>query len=229
MKIYKEQSLGDIVTNYPSTVKIMNKYKFDYCCGGDQTLEDTVRITQLDINIILNELNITAKSANKRDNQKWSEKSLSEVIDYILDNHHTFMKEALVELNELVLKILKVHYHTNGDTLIIVHKLFGELKTELEAHLIKEEENLFPLIKKYEKTNENDDKANILQIIKNTEYEHDVAGDLFKELEEITNDFTPPIDACYSFKRTYELLDLLEKDTFNHIHMENSILFKKLN
>ncbi|MBC7960650.1 MAG: hemerythrin domain-containing protein, partial [Vallitaleaceae bacterium] len=56
--------------------------------------------------------------------------------------------------------------------------------------------------------------------------EHDEVGDLLKEIERITDDFTPPTNACFSFRRTYELLDALEKDIFNHIHMENSILFE---
>lgn len=52
------------------------------------------------------------------------------------------------------------------------------------------------------------------------------AGDIFNELEVLTNDFTTPEDACYSYMRTYELLDALEKDTFNHIHVETVLYLK---
>lgn len=225
-----KSTLGDIVANYPSTTEVMNKYKLDYCCGGKDTLEKALSLIGTEASIIMNELedSINNNLKNNSSFKNWKEESLSNVIAYILDKHHTFMKKTLNELNELVFKILKVHYETDGEILLKVHQLFGTLKTELEAHLVKEEENLFPLIIEYEKSKDSDLRNKILDFINDTEEEHDAAGDLFKELEIITKDFKPPIDACYSYKRTYELLEHLEKDTFNHIHMENSILFEML-
>ncbi len=64
--------------------------------------------------------------------------------------------------------------------------------------------------------------------INDMEEEHDAAGNLFKEIEHVTNDFTAPEDACRTYKRTFDLLGALQKDTFNHIHLENSVLFLKL-
>lgn len=223
-------TLGDIVANYPRTIEVMNKYKLDYCCGGKDTLEKALTEINIDVNVVLKELEtvISHYHDNNETVKNWKEESLTDIIDYILEKHHTFMKKTLSELNELVFKILKVHYDTDGETLLKVHQLFGSLKTELEAHLVKEEENLFPLIKEYEQSKDEALRNKILNFINNTEDEHDAAGDLFKALEGVTNDFTPPIDACYSYRRTYELLDHLEKDTFNHIHMENSILFEML-
>jgi len=225
MKIKIKSTLGEIVSAYPNTVKVMNKYKIDYCCGGKDILEDAMGELGLDRNAVVDQMEYEATRTNTVDVKDWSKQSLSEVIDYIINKHHTFMNETLTELNVLVPKILKVHYKTDGENLLVVHKLFGTLKAELEAHLIKEEENLFPLIKQYEATKNDEYKEAIYKFIKDTEDEHDAAGDLFKALEAATNDFTAPSNACYSYKRAFELLDALEKDTFNHIHMENSILF----
>lgn len=47
---------------------------------------------------------------------------------------------------------IKSSFGHHGEELLKVHRLFGLLKIELEEHLIKEEENLFPLIKEYEVT-----------------------------------------------------------------------------
>jgi iron-sulfur cluster repair protein YtfE (RIC family) len=41
-----------------------------------------------------------------------------EVIDYILDTHHTFMREVLDEHNSLVFKVLKVHFKGHGDPMV---------------------------------------------------------------------------------------------------------------
>lgn len=225
MKIDVKNTLGDIVAAYPNTVKVMNKYKFDYCCGGKDTLEQTISKASLNSDVVVSELEEQTGLVDNQVVVDWKRKSLSQIVDYILDNHHTFMKETLEELNVLMFRILKVHYKTDGESLLKIHKLFGTLKTEMEEHLVKEEENLFPLIVEYEATKNEATKQAILKFIADTEDEHDAAGDLFKALEEETNDFTAPEHACYSYKRTFELLDALEKDTFNHIHMENSILF----
>ncbi len=220
-------SLGEIVKAFPGTVPTFNKYKLDYCCGGKDTLKTAAEALQLNADSILNEINIiiTESGTSKNKDIDWDKESTGSIIDYILNKHHVFMKEALAELNFLMFKILKVHFKTEGETLLQVHKLFGDLKTEMEAHLVKEEENLFPMIIEYERSKNPELKNKISSYIKETESEHDTAGDVFKELEKVTNDYTAPEDACPTYIRTYKLLDALEKDTFNHIHLENTILF----
>lgn len=225
MQISTKTTLGEIVSLYPNTAKVMNKYKIDYCYRGKDTLYKALGNLSLDTGTVVSELESQAALTKYEDIINWKNESLSKIIDYILDTHHKFMREALEEINYLMFKILKVHYNTNGESLLVIHKLFGSLKTELEAHLVKEEENLFPLIKAYEKNKSTDIKNSIIKFILDTENEHDAAGDLFKALEAATNDFSPPENACTSYVRTFKLLDALEKDAFKHIHLENSVLF----
>jgi regulator of cell morphogenesis and NO signaling len=224
------KSLGEIVTAYPATVPELNKYKLDYCCGGKDTLGDAVKNLKLNEQSVLNDLEKAVVKAIESDKvtKDWSDASMSDIISHILNTHHVFMKETLSELNNLMFKILKVHFKTDGEILLQVHHLFGNLKTELEAHLVKEEENLFPMIIEYEKSKNDSLKSQILKFIDETESEHDTAGDVLKELARITGDYTAPENACGSYRRTYYLLNDLEKDTFNHIHLENTVLFGKL-
>ncbi|MBF9017421.1 MULTISPECIES: iron-sulfur cluster repair di-iron protein [unclassified Oceanispirochaeta] len=224
------KSLGEIVTAYPSTVPELSRYKLDYCCGGKDTLAEALKNMNLNEQAVINDLEKAVEQAIESDKvtRDWSGASMSTIISHILNTHHVFMKEALAELNNLMFKILKVHFKTDGETLLQVHHLFGNLKTELEAHLVKEEENLFPMIIEYEKNNSDSLKSQILKFIEETESEHDTAGDVFKELAKITGDYTAPSNACGSYRRTYYLLNDLEKDTFNHIHLENTVLFGKL-
>lgn len=60
------------------------------------------------------------------------------------------------------------------------------------------------------------------------EEEHDVTGDILKEMREIANDYTLPAHACDTYRVTYARLEQLEQETFAHVHLENNILFKKL-
>jgi len=150
----------------------------------------------------------------------------SELIDYIVITHHGFLKRTLPEVSELTAKILRVH-GPNHSELFKVHKLFNNLKTELEQHLIKEEEILFPLLKEYEGSTSAELPERISKVMKELEEEHEGAGGVLKELRKITQDYKVPEDGCSTFGLTYNKIQELESDLFQHIHLENNILFKR--
>ena len=59
------------------------------------------------------------------------------------------------------------------------------------------------------------------------EDEHENAGDIFKRIAELSNDYTPPEEACNTFRALYSKLEEFEQDLHHHIHLENNILFPK--
>lgn len=153
--------------------------------------------------------------------------SHSELIDYIVSTHHVFVKRILPELSELTTKILRVHGPSHSD-LFKVHKLFHNLKTELEQHLIKEEEILFPMIKEYDEKSSAELLDRINTVMKETEDEHETAGGVLKELRKVTQEYNVPEDGCITYCKTFDKLQELEADLFQHIHLENNILFPRL-
>lgn len=221
------QKLGEIVSIFPGSSKIFNELKIDYCCGGHDTLGAALMEKGLEVNKIVEVLNNQYNEFISSDTEykDWRKESPTTLINHIEEKHHNFTKKELKEIDALLFKVLKVHFSHHSEELLKVHRLFGNLKIELEEHLVKEEENLFPLIKAYEKTKEVKYKAAIEKFIKETEDEHDAAGDILKELEVITRDFTAPEGACTTFKLVYDKLHGLEKDLFIHIYLENSVLF----
>lgn len=151
-----------------------------------------------------------------------------DLIDYIVNTHHIFLKNTLPEVSELSAKILRVH-GPNHNELFKVHRLFSNLKTELDQHLIKEEEILFPLIKEYDVNQSSELLEKINTVMKETEDEHEGAGDILKALRKITEDYKVPDDGCTTFRLTYSKIQEIESDLFQHIHLENNILFKRFN
>ena len=93
----------------------------------------------------------------------------------------------------------------------------------------KEENILFPLIKALEAGNikELDPNASVKYPIEMMEAEHTEEGDRFMRIRELTNDYTPPADACNTYKLTYYKLKEFNEDLEQHIHLENNILFPK--
>lgn len=227
-----DDKVGDIVTEFPGAAEILQNNKIDFCCGGDRKFKTAVQedLTEVDPQLIIDEINDNYSEKREEYEQLEDPKNLSqaELIDYIVDKHHSFLDQKLPQISELTTKILRAHRENHGDLLKKVHRLFNSLKLELEEHLIKEEEDIFPLIKKYSKMEADEEKEELLNYILELEGEHDTAGDIVKKLREITADYQLPEDSCASFKLTYQLLEDLEADLFQHIHLENNILFKRL-
>lgn len=226
-----DQEIGKIAVIFPKATDIFMEYEIDFCCGGDRTLDEALKDQNIYKEEIMDRLNVAYDKFKKTVNDvtDWRTASFSNLIDYIVQKHHTFMKEELPITSELINKILKVHFIDNGELLTRLHKLFNDLKSDIEMHLIKEEEALFPLIKEYEKNSSEDTLVKALIVMHETENEHDNAGDILKEIRKITNGYSAPKTGCNSFKRTYEKLEAIESDLFQHIHLENNILFNRLN
>lgn len=228
--INAKQKLGEVVSIFPGASRIFNDVKIDYCCGGHDTLGKALREKGIDLDEFMQKLNEEYEKFMESNEEyiDWRNEKPVNLMKNILDTHHEYTKRELKEIDALLSKILKVHFSHHGEELLKVHRLFGLLKIELEEHLIKEEENLFPLIEEYQLTKDENLKKEIDKFIKETENEHDEAGDILKELEKITRDFKAPEGACTSYRLAYDKIHNLEKDLFIHIYKENSVLFEMI-
>ncbi len=219
-------SLAEVVKEFPGATELFNEYKLDYCCGGKQLLKEALSEFNLNEDQVISRLNDEQEQyeANKKSklNTNLYSFNTSDLIDAIEENHHFDERKLLYELDELVNKILIVHYDHHKEDLIKIHDLFAELKKELEKHFVKEEQIVFPLMKKAGM-----DREELNSLIEELKAEHDAAGEIIKELLHVTNDFIVPDGVCPTYILTYEKLKTLVNDIFLHIYTETSILFKK--
>ena len=224
-----DQSVGEIVSIMPGASEIFKKYRIDFCCGGDRLLNEVIRENNLDEGEVLKKLNEAFKASEKikKGSKDFRKMTPVELIEYIENTHHVYVKKLLPELSELTLKIMTVH-GAKHVVLFRVHELFSMLKAELERHLVREEEVLFPLIKEYGSDPNIELLARINKVRSDLEDEHEGAGNILKELRKITEDYKVPKDGCNTYYATFERIKELEADLFQHIHLENNILFKKI-
>ena len=227
--IRKDYSLGEVVTVYPAVVKKFNDMELDYCCGGNKSLELALKEKGVDVDKFVEDLNKEFKEFKFENSQyvDWREKSSEELISHIVETHHGETFRLLKEIDPLMVKVFRVHFSHDPELLMKVHSLFGKLKCELEEHLLKEENILFPLMIKYDQAKDKEEKKEIEEDIRIIVNEHEAAGDILKELAEVTDDYKVPEWGCISFKLLYNYLHDLEKDLFIHIHKENNILFPR--
>ncbi len=220
--IDKTTPLGDLVTYYPDITSRLNQMHIDYCCQGDRTLEEA---GLLDPFIEETQKAYASYLINPDRKVNVAELSDDDLIDLILEVHHIPERALWKELDPLINKILLVHYRHGKDHLMALHRAFSELKMDLEAHFAIEERELFPLMRKTDKSAS--DLTEIKAIIESLENDHDGAGVLIKKIIKETQDFQAPDYACPTMKAVYQKLHDLSDDIFLHIAKENSVLFKR--
>jgi regulator of cell morphogenesis and NO signaling len=149
-----------------------------------------------------------------------------------VEKHHTFTRQELARLEALLVKVCGVHGQ-NHPELFRIQEQFQELNRDLEPHMLKEERVLFPYIIQMEEAAKNN-RPNVVppfgtvrNPVKVMMAEHDAAGDILREMRELSSDYTVPEDACISYQTLYGALAALEADLHQHIHLENNILFPR--
>ncbi len=223
--ITKEMTLADVVKEHPNTIGFLNGLHLDYCCGGHDPIAQAIAAKGMDVDQFLADLNrVAARPSAQRDAhediESFKNLTVSEMLDDLEATHHVTDRKLMAEAEQLLNKILVVHYPHHGEMLTKLHHLYAGLKAELEEHFAKEERLVFPLMREHV----HPDKATV-DYVDALVNEHTNAGDIIKEIQELTENFTPPADACPTFQHTYKVLEELFDDIFIHIFKENSIAF----
>jgi len=215
-------TLAALVTANPATARILERHQLDYCCGGSRSLEQACAERQLDPATVLAELEGVQPAAAP----DWTTMGPAALVDHIESTHHRFLHEELPRLAALTDKVVDVH-GTRHPELHDVQISFRALRDDLEPHLLKEEQVLFPMIRELAgaTTAPTFHCGTLANPIRMMLLEHDGAGELLAELREITTGYEPPADACASYGALYRGLAEVEADTHLHVHKENNVLF----
>ena len=225
--ITENSLVKDIVNELPKTSDVFKKNRIDFCCGGNIPLSQAVHQNDLNMDSLLEELKVVFEKYEnaEKDVEVWTDSDSNTIIDHVISNYHRVSEEELKNLSPYVTKVSRVH-GDNHPELLKVNELFYEFKKELIEHMEKEEAIVFPLIKQLaDGTVENREEA--INMIVELEKEHDHAGEILRQIREVTADFELPLDACGTYRLVYARLEALEGLTFMHVHLENNILFPR--
>lgn len=223
--------LSNFVSENFRYAQVFEDYGLDFCCNGNRPLKDACAEKGIDIGKVLKSLQNTGESQAGADHN-FAEWDMSFLIDYIINVHHSYVKKSMPNVQAHFNKIAEVHGE-NHPELKKMKDLFADLSDELEAHMEKEEKILFPVIKHLEELQKNGGTLeempfeSVKDPISMMESEHDTAGEILKEMRELSSGYKVPEDGCSTYEITYKEVDDFEKDLHKHIHLENNILFPK--
>ncbi len=230
MQINEQSIIGEIVAKDYRSASVFKDNGIDFCCNGNRSIADACNAKSINTQNLINDLQqvMVDESVGAIDFNAWS---LDLLADYIEKKHHRYVKNKSQEILPYLQKIVKVHGDRHPE-LLAIEQLFIASVHELNEHMQKEEQVLFPHIRNMVEAQQEGRKiaipfGTVQNPIAMMMQEHDVEGRRFEKISALTNDYTAPSDACNTYRITFALLKEFEQDLHLHIHLENNILFPK--
>lgn len=231
MNITSNNEVGEVVTLDYRTAAVFKSYGIDFCCKGNRSIAEVCENRKIEEKVLMDNLNSVLKKQENSaiDYQSWP---LDLLADYVEKKHHRYVEQQSVVLKQYLNKLCKVHGSEHPE-LFEITEHFVASAGELAMHMKKEELVLFPFIKKMVKAEmamenlESPHFGSVKNPVEMMMHEHDAEGERFRKIEALSSGYTPPADACNTYRVTYALLQEFEQDLHLHIHLENNILFPK--
>ena len=229
--ITDHSTVGEIVAKDYRTASVFQSRDIDFCCNGGRTVKEACDLKHVDVKTLLADIEhiMQEQRTDTPDFQSWP---LDLLADYIEKVHHRYVENTIPVLRQYLAKVCHVHGKLHPE-LYDISKQFLAAADELTSHMQKEEKVLFPYIRKLVQASlGNKDMARppfgtVLHPITMMMQEHDIEGERFRKITQLSDHYMVPADACNTYRVTYATLKAFEEDLHRHIHLENNILFPK--
>jgi regulator of cell morphogenesis and NO signaling len=218
-----QMTLGALVSANPELAREFERRGLDYCCGGGRTLADACLGLGLDPAVTASELGAASTPGTSA---AWSAMGPADLVDHLEATHHRFLWDEMPRLSALVAKVVSVHGARHPE-LHAIATCYEAIRADLEPHMSKEEQVLFPMIRELSSAPSAPPVAwkTLRNPISVMLREHDQVGELLAELRRLSNGYEAPADGCASYVTCFAALAELEANTHLHIHKENNLLF----
>lgn len=159
--------------------------------------------------------------------------TLKELVEHIVGTHHAYLKRELPELEAVISEILRSDHAQQHQSLAAFHAAFRQFRREIENHLRKEEEVLFPILTGMETAVQaglappRQAFGSVSNPIAFMEQEHKLAEQQLDKMRELTGNYACPSEASEPFRVLCSRMKVLEEDLAVHSGLEDRILFPK--
>lgn len=212
-----DESVGQLARSIPGATAVFHKYQIDFCCNGKHSLREAAAARAQDAQSLAEELQALAPASEEPDATRLSD---VELIEHILTRYHDVHRQQLPELIRLAQRVELVHAgHPECPSGLAAHLV--AMQADLESHMRKEEQILFPMISR--------GMAGLaVQPVSMMRHEHLDHGQSLARIGQLTHGIGLPRGACNTWRALYVGLSALQTDLMDHIHLENNILFDRI-
>jgi regulator of cell morphogenesis and NO signaling len=226
MAFFPHTTVGEVATQCPATVKVFQRRKVEFCCGGHQTLAQVCRDIGTPYEILAGELEQAIRQAPAR--VTWADRPLPELTDHIVEAFH---QPLLLELPRLLALVIRLQGH--GDAHRRVLTVVGQELRRFEAALLAwvkaEEDELFPMINRLEADGPcTGESPRLAALRSDAEVFHQDAARTIRLLRRITDGYQPPSNACATLRALCRGLEEFEQLMQLYVHLETNVLFSRV-
>lgn len=228
---FAQIKVADVVAKNYLTAMIFTKHGIDFCCNGKRSIEKACLDSNANILALEQDIESFFAKAQANEVPQYDTWQLESLVKHVENKHHSYIKDHVPLINEYLTKLCRVH-GKNHPELLAIAKLFAESSSDLLLHLQKEENILFPYVLKLDQVHKGEIPlpaspfGTVRNPIRMMMGEHTIEGERFRQIRALSNDYTPPAEACNTYKATYAALLDYERDLHLHIHLENNLIFE---
>jgi regulator of cell morphogenesis and NO signaling len=222
-------TVGEIVATDFRTAGVFETFGIDFCCGGRRSVAEACASAAIEPAAVVRALEALPPADNPldRDVTRWT---ADQLVNHILTTHHAYIRSSLPTIGRYLSKLVE-GYGRRHPELVRIAASFDQVGRDLLQHMMKEERVLFPYIRELAAGEGGAHAPSPFGTVENPirmmEREHRDAGDEVQVIRELTNGYTPPADACTTYRVCFAELAVFERDLHRHVHLENNVLFPK--
>jgi regulator of cell morphogenesis and NO signaling len=228
IKVDLNTTIGGLVAQRPGLARLFEMRGVDYCCGGKKTVAEVCEDRGWDAQEFIGAVDEAASADGQTELVDAAAMSLVELADHIVATHHAYLKRELPRLQAIIDKVARAHGDKDS-RLLTIREIFGDFTRDLSMHMFKEEQVLFPFVRQLAVSDVSPSFhcGSVGNPIRQMEVEHQDAGLALARFRALTDDYTPPVDACNTYRVMLDSLSILERDMHQHVHKEDNILFPR--
>lgn len=223
LMIQAHERVADVVTKHPKTADVFRQYGIDFCCGGQVSIEGAAtQAKRIELPELMDKLEAASHLQGEGINPSYLD--VPSLVQYIQARYHETLKEEFKQLTPYVTKLARVHgpHHPH---LVELKEVYDAFKTAMLTHTDEEDHQAFP---KLVEAHQGQHVEHLDAAIQSLVDDHTGAGAKLEHMRRLTNDYHPPMEACGTWRLVYTRLEALEKETHDHVHLENHVLFPKV-
>lgn len=226
MNITPDIPIATLVRAVPASIAVLQKHGLAFCCTGKTPLSEACAHHEIDPALLLADIE---RARVRQAPLVADDARLSQVIGQIQEHYHQPLREELPRISTMLAKLVQRHGERLPEVLPPLQVTFERFRADLERHIAKEDQGLFPALIGLDAGAPGSDTARqwIHNPIALLEVEHDDAVEAMQRMRMLTDSYTPPDDACPTFRGAYYALAELERDMQAHIRLEQDILFPR--
>lgn len=215
--------VGRLVAERPGRSAVFERFGIDYCCQGRLELEQACTQLGLDPDAVLSALEDSDARVPAEPN--FLDWQLGDLLDRVVDLHHAYLHREMRPVGDLAREVAKTHGDAHPELGRLAHA-FEFFREDMEAHLAKEEEVLFPALRELASGRvlpgffQGDLHVPLLVM----EGDHERSELSLRFFRSVTRGYVAPPEADEAWRSLLERLAGIEEDLHRHLHIENEVI-----